>query len=61
MGESVRVLVEEASKTAEARRFARRMAANIGLNDDVAEQVSMPDGAKSFYIPRPRVWRLHPC
>jgi anti-sigma regulatory factor (Ser/Thr protein kinase) len=41
MGESVRILVEEASKTAEARRYARAMAANIGLNETVAEQVSI--------------------
>jgi len=41
MGESVRILVEEASKTAEARRFARNMAAHIGLNETVAEQVSI--------------------
>jgi anti-sigma regulatory factor (Ser/Thr protein kinase) len=41
MGESVRILVEEASKTAEARRFARTMAAQIGLNETIAEQVSI--------------------
>jgi len=41
MGESVRILVEESSKTAEARRFARTMAAKMGLNDTVAEQVSI--------------------
>ena len=41
MGESVRILVEEASKTAEARRFARGMAAKMGLNETVGEQVSI--------------------
>jgi len=32
------VLVDEASKTAEARRLARRMAAQVGLDDTVAER-----------------------
>ena len=41
MGESVRILVEEASKTADARRFARSMAAKMGLNETVGEQVSI--------------------
>ncbi len=38
LGESQRVLVDEASKTAEARRVARKMAASIGLDETVAEQ-----------------------
>src|ERR1700731_1539834 len=41
MGGSVRILIDEASKTAEARRFARGIAANMGLTDTVSEQVSI--------------------
>jgi anti-sigma regulatory factor (Ser/Thr protein kinase) len=41
MAGSLRILVDEASKTAEARRFARAMAARMGLSDTVAEQVSI--------------------
>lgn len=41
MGESVRILVEETSKTAEARRFARNMATKMGLTETVSEQVSI--------------------
>ncbi len=41
MAGSLRILVDEASKTAEARRFARAMATRMGLNETVAEQVSI--------------------
>ncbi len=41
MGGSLRILIDEASKTAEARRFARGLAANLGLSETVAEQVSI--------------------
>jgi anti-sigma regulatory factor (Ser/Thr protein kinase) len=41
VGVSLRILIDEASKTAEARRFARSMAAAIGLNETVSEQVSI--------------------
>jgi len=41
MGGSLRILIDEASKTAEARRFARGLAANMGLSETVAEQVSI--------------------
>ena len=38
LGESQRVLVDEASKTAEARRVARKMAAQMCLDETLAEQ-----------------------
>src|SRR5690348_9463461 len=41
MGESLRILVDEASKTAEARRFARKMAADLGLDESMSEQVGI--------------------
>jgi anti-sigma regulatory factor (Ser/Thr protein kinase) len=41
MGGSLRILIDEASKTAEARRFARGLAANMGLSETAAEQVSI--------------------
>jgi anti-sigma regulatory factor (Ser/Thr protein kinase) len=41
MGGSLRILIDEASKTAEARRFARGLAGNMGLSETVAEQVSI--------------------
>jgi anti-sigma regulatory factor (Ser/Thr protein kinase) len=41
MGGSLRILIDEASKTAEARRFARGIAESVGLNETVSEQVSI--------------------
>ena len=41
MGASLRILVDETSKTAEARRSARAIAAKMGLNDTVSEQVGI--------------------
>jgi len=41
VGHSLRILVDEASKTAEARRFARSIAERMGLNETVSEQVSI--------------------
>jgi len=35
------IVLEEESKTAEARRMARRMALNIGLHEDAADQVAV--------------------
>ncbi len=41
MAESQRILVDEASKTAEARRLARRMASQNGLDETLAEQAAV--------------------
>ena len=41
MAGSLRILVDEASKTAEARRFARGMAVEMGFSETIAEQVSI--------------------
>jgi len=41
MSESIRVLVEEQSQTAEARRVARRMAGEIGFDPTLAEHVAI--------------------
>ena len=41
MPESLRLLIDDASKTAEARRFAREMAVRMGLSENMAEQVSI--------------------
>ncbi|HEX4595886.1 MAG TPA: ATP-binding protein [Bryobacteraceae bacterium] len=41
MGESVRVLIDEASKTSEARRSARGIATKLGLNETVSEQIGI--------------------
>jgi anti-sigma regulatory factor (Ser/Thr protein kinase) len=41
MPESIRLLIDEVSKTAEARRLARNMAAGMGLGEIVSEQVSI--------------------
>jgi anti-sigma regulatory factor (Ser/Thr protein kinase) len=41
VGGSLRILIDESSKTAEARRFARGLAAKLGLSETVAEQVSI--------------------
>jgi Anti-sigma regulatory factor (Ser/Thr protein kinase) len=41
MSESIRIAVEEASQTAEARRAARLMAEQMGLDEIRAEQVSI--------------------
>lgn len=41
MGDSLRILIDEASKTAEARRFARSVATKMGLSDTVSEQVGI--------------------
>jgi anti-sigma regulatory factor (Ser/Thr protein kinase) len=41
VGESVRIKIDEGSKTAEARRIARQMAVTIGLGDTAAEQVAL--------------------
>lgn len=41
MPESVRLLIDDVSKTAEARRFARNMAAGMGLDENLSEQVSI--------------------
>ena len=41
MGESLRILIDEASKTAEARRFARKMACGLGLDESMSEQVGI--------------------
>jgi anti-sigma regulatory factor (Ser/Thr protein kinase) len=41
MGESVRIVVEEGSKIAEARRAARGMAVELGFDESLAEQVAI--------------------
>jgi anti-sigma regulatory factor (Ser/Thr protein kinase) len=41
MAESIRVPIEEQSQTAEARRFARKLALEIGLDATMAEQVAI--------------------
>jgi anti-sigma regulatory factor (Ser/Thr protein kinase) len=41
MSESIRIVVEEQSRTAEARRVARRMAGEIGFDPALAEQVAI--------------------
>src|SRR5277367_6116293 len=41
MPESMRLLIDDTSKTAEARRFAREMAVGMGLSENLAEQVSI--------------------
>jgi anti-sigma regulatory factor (Ser/Thr protein kinase) len=41
MPESLRLLIDEASKTAEARRLARDLAVGMGFNENLAEQVSI--------------------
>ena len=41
MPESLRLLIDDTSKTAEARRFAREMAAGMGLSEVLSEQVSI--------------------
>jgi anti-sigma regulatory factor (Ser/Thr protein kinase) len=41
VGPSLRILVDEASKTAEARRFARAKAESMGLNETVSERISI--------------------
>jgi len=41
MAESLRLLIDEVSKTAEARRLARSMAAGMGLDETQAEKVSI--------------------
>ncbi len=41
MRDSLRILVEEPSKTAAVRRAARRMATEIGLNESGAEEVAI--------------------
>ena len=41
MPESIRIVVEERSQTAEARRVARGMAEKIGLDQDEAERVAI--------------------
>ncbi len=41
MGESIRIIVQDSSRTAEARRLARRMALDIGLGETEAERVSI--------------------
>jgi anti-sigma regulatory factor (Ser/Thr protein kinase) len=41
MPESIRFLIDESSKTAEARRFARSLAAGMGLGEILSEQVSI--------------------
>jgi len=38
---TIRIVVEEASQTAEARRVARKMAEGIGLDEDQAERVAI--------------------
>jgi anti-sigma regulatory factor (Ser/Thr protein kinase) len=41
MSESIRIVVEEASQTAEARRAARKMAVELGFDESLAEQVAI--------------------
>lgn len=41
MSESIRVVVEEQSQTAEARRTARRMAGELGFDESLAEHVAI--------------------
>ena len=41
MPESYRILVDESSKTAEARRIARKMARAIGLDETLSEKVGL--------------------
>ena len=41
MGESYRILIDEGSKTAEARRIARKMALAMGLDETSAEKVGL--------------------
>jgi len=41
MAESVRILIEESSQTADARRVARKMAKDIGFDPDWAERVAI--------------------
>lgn len=41
MADSVRLLIDDVSKTAEARRFARSMAAGMGLDENLSERVSI--------------------
>jgi len=41
MSESHRILIDDASKTAEARRFARGLAEGMGLGEILSEQVSI--------------------
>jgi anti-sigma regulatory factor (Ser/Thr protein kinase) len=41
VGESIRIKIDEGSKTAEARRIARQMAVTLGLGDTAAGQVSI--------------------
>jgi len=41
LGESLRIIVDEASKTAEARRAARKMAAALGLDETLSERVGI--------------------
>jgi anti-sigma regulatory factor (Ser/Thr protein kinase) len=41
MAESVRLLIDEASKTGEARRLAKNMAAGMGLDEILSEQVGI--------------------
>ena len=41
MAESVRLLIDEVSKTAEARRLAKNMASGMGLDEILSEQVSI--------------------
>ena len=41
MAGSLRILIDESSKTAEARRYARGLAEKMGLSETVAEQVGI--------------------
>jgi len=41
LGESYRILIDESSKTAEARRIARRVASAIGLDETSTEKVGL--------------------
>src|ERR1700722_1253256 len=41
MAETIRIDVEESSQTAEARRVARKLALDIGLDDSAAERVAI--------------------
>jgi anti-sigma regulatory factor (Ser/Thr protein kinase) len=41
MNESIRIVVEETSKTGEARRAARKMAVELGFDESLAEQVAI--------------------
>lgn len=41
MGESIRIMIQDSSRTAEARRVARKMALDAGLDETEAERVSI--------------------